>query len=136
MKIGIICRFSLRRYVLYSLLGTSFRDDLVRVPPSILTKPVGKAEGKAGVLIRGRRLAVCLLSLVAKQKARQVFCLGVEGWLFTVLTKTVGKAGSKVGVLFKGRWLAILVLTEPVGKAGSKVGVLFKGRRLAVYCTY
>ena len=65
-----------------------------------------------------------------------MFCLRVEGWLFTVLTKPVGKAGSKAGVLFKGRWLAILVLTEPVGKAGSKVGVLFKGRRLAVYCTY
>ena len=67
-------------YVLYSLLGTSFRDDLVRVPPSILTKPVGKAEGKAGVLIRGRRLAVYLLSLLAKQKARQVFWSGVDGW--------------------------------------------------------
>ena len=70
---------------------------------------------------------------MAKQKARQVFCLGVEGWLFTVLTKTVGKAGSKVGVLFKGRWLAILVLTEPVGKAEGKAGVLVRGGGLAVY---
>ena len=49
----------------------------------MLTEPGGKAEGKAGVLVRGGGLAVYLLSLLAKQKARQVFWSGVEGWLYT-----------------------------------------------------